>query len=295
MKQLYDVAEISKQGHHKFVNKKIKQLEDETIILSSLVLLRTLHPEMGAKKMYDKLKPESMGRDLFIKLVISHGLGVPRRYNYAKTTQNARIYKYKNLIAGITLNDINQLWVSDITYFRIGERYYYLTFIEDVYSRKIVGYVAYETLQAEANIIALTMALNNRDIDNGLIHHSDRGVQYHSNSYTDLLQSKNIKISMCNSVYENAHIERINGIIKNEYLRYQTINTHKDLKHCLNKAVVLYNKERPHWSLGKMSPMEYEKYLLSIPLSKRKGLQISTYVSKQENNNYLNQMNIFDS
>lgn len=295
MNQLYDIAAISKQGHHKFINKQIQQLEDETIILSSIVLLRTLHPEMGAKKMYEKLKPESMGRDLFIKLVISHGLGVPRCYNYAKTTQNARIYKYKNLIAGITLNDINQLWVSDITYYRVRERYYYLTFIEDVYSRKIVGYIAYETLQAEANIIALTMALNNRDIYNGLIHHSDRGVQYHSNSYIDLLESKNIKISMCNSVYENTHIERVNGIIKNEYLRHQTIETHKDLKQYLNKAVMLYNKERPHWSLGRMTPMEYENYLFNIPLSQRKGLQISTYVNNQENNYYLNQLNIFDS
>lgn len=296
MKQLYELVNVSKQAHLSFIDRQNEKEQDDMIVLNAIAGLRIMHPQMGAKKMYELLQPESISRDKFIVLAVANGYGVQKTKNYQITTQNSRIYKYKNLINGFVLFDINNVWVSDITYFLLGDTFYYLTFIEDVYSRRILGNIAYPTLQARANPYALNMALRTRDIHSyaNLIHHSDRGVQYTSKEYVNALESRTIKISMCDSVYENTHIERVNGIIKNEYLHHWTINDFSTLKQKLKLAVFLYNNERPHWCLEKMAPIQYENYIKELPFSQRKGLHMYTGNTQNENSINKNQLSFFD-
>jgi transposase InsO family protein len=229
---------------------------------------------MGLKKIYNLLKPDWIGRDSFIAIGVEYGLGVKKFVSYHRTTFSSKSAWFVNLTAGLTICDINRVWVSDITYIRISEIFYYITFIEDIYSRRILGYTAYRSLEAEANCIALKMALREREGMNirGLIHHSDRGVQYTSNKYLQLLSTNKIGVSMCDSVYENTHIERVNGTIKNEYLHLQNLRTFENLQKELANAVKLYNEDRPHWSLDCKSPVRYEEELRKVPLEYRKKM-----------------------
>lgn len=181
MKQLYEPVSISKQAHLSFIDRQNEKEQDDMIVLNAIAGLRIMHPQMGAKKMYELLQPDSIGRDKFIALAVANGYGVQQTKNYQITTQNSRIYKYKNLINGLVLFDINNVWVSDITYFLLGDTFYYLTFIEDVYSRRIPKAfgITYPTLQARANLYALNMALRIRDIKSydNLIHPDKIGTE----------------------------------------------------------------------------------------------------------------------
>jgi transposase InsO family protein len=181
------------------------------------------------------------------------------------------------LIEGLTIDNINRVIQSDITYFQILDQWCYLVFIEDVYSRRITGYNAGEYLFAEANVKALQMSLALRGIDQypDLIHHSDKGSQYIYDIYVKHLKQHNIKISMCDSPYENAYTERINGIIKNEYLIPKNITSFRQLEKELARTIRLYNEERPHWSLPKkLAPTNFEKYILTLEPENRPKLTI---------------------
>lgn len=263
MKDLYSLEGISKQSHHKAVCRQRWLEETEKTILSCVENLRKDHPRMGAKKLYRLLQPDGIGRDRFIRLLISNGYGAKRVCNYTRTTYSGK-YHYPNLISGKVLTAVNQLWVSDITFIWVGQRWHYLTFITDVYSRKIIGYAVDKHLHAQANIRALKLALKNtrgQDLK-GLIHHSDRGSQYIHKQYLKMLKEHHIAVSMGNKAWENAHAERINGIIKNEYLNPMFIEDFEDLKRKVKKAVNLYNKERPHGTLlNQLSPEKYEHFL----------------------------------
>jgi transposase InsO family protein len=164
------------------------------------------------------------------------------------------------LIVDFTPTKPNELWVSDITYWKTGDRPYYISLITDACSHKIVGYHLSESLHSEQTIKALKMALSSLKgqsaLSEPLIHHSDRGVQYCCGAYVNLLQKKHIKISMTQSgdPLENAIAERVNGIIKEEYLMNYQCNDRKDASNKLAAAVCLYNKERPHNSIGNFTP-----------------------------------------
>ena len=152
---------------------------------------------------------------------------------------------------------INQLWVSEITYWKIQTGYVYLSLITDVYSHKIVGYHVVQTLEAVETLQALQMALlaNQGRLD-CLIHHSDRGVQYCSASYVKELQDSGVKISMTENgdPYENAVAERMNGILKQEYLGGHSVVSLVEARKVLKDTIKLYNEERPHMSIGNLTP-----------------------------------------
>lgn len=277
MKDLYTMQGISKQSHHKAISKKKWLEETEQTILSCVGRLREDHPRMGAKKLYKLLQPDGVGRDRFIELLMGHGYGIKRMRNYTRTTYSGK-YHYPNLISGKVLTGVKQLWVSDITFIWVGQRWHYLTFITDVYSRKIVGYAVDKYLHAQANIKALKMALKNTKGQTlkGLIHHSDRGSQYIHRDYLKLLKENHIEVSMGNKAWENAHAERINGIIKNEYLNSMLITDYEDLKTKAKKVVRLYNSERPHGNLmSQMSPEKYEDYIQQLTAEQKPQLTIN--------------------
>lgn len=292
MKSLYELEKISKQAHAQHQMKELAAAINEQEILYQIAQLRVKHPVLGLKKLYHKVKPVNMGRDRFIALAMSANLGIERPRNYRRTTYSTKSNRYKNLLDGLLIDDINQLWVSDITYFWVVDRFFYIVLIMDVYSRKIIGYHASASLAALANVAALKLALKTRKGQtlNQLIHHSDKGTQYVFSEYVQLLQDNNIQISLANIVYENSHSERLNGIIKNEYLVHRNIQNLQQLVRHLDTDVKLYNQDRPHWELNMMSPIEYEEYLLNTPKCQRTKMPIyvdNNTISKQKLANQL--------
>jgi len=293
---IYDVSGISRQSHSNYQKRRKEDQDDELMVINSIIAVRELHPCMGLRKIYELLLPENVGRDNFIDIGVENGFCLPKPKNYQRTTYSSKFRKYKNLTIGLRINGINTVWVSDITYIYINGRFYYITFVVDVYSRRILGFEASETLQAESSCRALKMALQERRglSLQGLIHHSDRGSQYISNEYTGILNKHGIGISMCDSVYENTHIERVNGIIKNEYLLSYKMDSLKDLRKMTKQAVDLYNNMRPHWSLFKMNPVIYEESLLQIPMNKREVMYIWSE-GELKNDTIYNQEELFEN
>ena len=238
-------------------------------LLIQVDAIRSDHPGCGVEKLYQSLKPKTMGRDKFCEIFMSLGYRVVKHKNYQRTTIPGYI-RYPNFIKGMSINRPYQVVQSDITYFSLNERFYYLVFIIDVYTREIIGYNVSDHLRASSNVKALKMALLKIDNIHQLIHHSDRGSQYTSDEYLALLREKKVIISMGNSAQENAYAERINGIIKNEYLKYRNISSFQKLKLEVKKSVHHYNYHRKHRSFkNKFSPLEFKEKVLSLDAKRR--------------------------
>lgn len=289
LKDVFLYAGISKQGHAKALKRVQWLIDRETCYIGFIQNIREMHPGMGLRKMYNQFQPEGIGRDAFIALGLRAGFRLRTITNPTRTTYSIKSNRYPNLLVNKRFTSVNQVWSSDITYFKLGSRNYYIVLIMDVYSRRIIGYSVADNMRAENNINALRMALQLRGIENykdynqQLIHHSDRGSQYISNDYTNLLEDFGIQISMCTNVLENAHIERVNGTIKNEYLYRWNIQSLSQLKKYLQLAVNNYNN-RLHNSIGK-TPIEFENFIKELPLNQRQVLEIHTNNTNQINEN----------
>ncbi|WP_282032382.1 IS3 family transposase, partial [Aequorivita sinensis] len=251
---LYATVGISKQAvshyntRQKTFDKKVKQMMLEADEL------RADHPGCGVEKMYYTLKPDFIGRDRFIELMMELGYRLKRRKNYIRTTIASKIY-YPNLIKGMEVDRPSMVWQSDITYIPIGDKHYYAVFIIDVYTKKIVGYKVSDNMRAQANVDALNMALKENDAP--LVHHSDRGSQYTYKGYINLLRESGSQISMAISAHDNAYAERINRTIKEEYLDHWKPQTFNQLKRMTAKAVKNYNSKRLHNNNDRMSPEKF--------------------------------------
>lgn len=257
---------ITRQAYYQNNWEGISTTLEEDLIIQRVKKIRETHRRMGTRKLYEMLQPFMLehqikiGRDALFNMLSANHLLVRKRKRRIQTTNSYHwLRKHPNLIRKFVPTGPNQLWVSDITYWKIktGE-HLYISFITDAYSRKIVGYQVAETMEAIESIQALQMALSALGAESHLhlIHHSDRGIQYCSHAYVKLLQDYNIKISMTESgdPLENALAERINGIIKEEYLETYDISNLKDAKKLLKSVVELYNTERPHMSISNLTP-----------------------------------------
>lgn len=272
---------VSKQAEHNFV-RRIAQKQ----LLSHQVVglaheIRKEHPGCGCRKMYHLIKPEGLGRDKTEQLLLGSGFRINHPANYIRTTYSVKDQFFTNLIQGMHLTNTNQLIQTDTTYIHVKGRFYYLTFLIDVYSRRIIGHAASETLRAEANIVALKRAFRVRSGSqlNRAIHHSDRGGQFIDKEYKKLLKGRKMIQSMCTNAIENAYAERVNGIVKNEYLKHWDIKDFKDLKRKLDKAVNHYNEKRTHDSLpDKLSPVNFERQLLTLTAETKPKVIIYTEV-----------------
>ena len=279
MNMIYLICNISKQGHHQAVQRLKGQNEKRVLYVRAMEEVREMHPGMGLRTMYDMVQPEGIGRDNFIALGLSEGFRLQNKERETRTTYSVKCHRYANLLTGRSFTDVNQVWSSDITYFHCAGMFYYIFLIMDVYSRRVVGYSLADNMRAENNIAALKMALTLRgiaDYKQQLIHHSDKGSQYASDVYTQTLKAYGIRISMCQEVYENTHIERINGTVKNQYLERMSIRSYEELKRKLRQVIDTYNTQRPHQSINKMTPRAYEQSLKEMPMDKRKKLEIYT-------------------
>ena len=218
---------------------------------------------VGTRKLYEALNPTfkleqiKIGRDGLFDILREHNMLVRRKKAYCKTTDSHhRFHKYNNLIRDLKITRPNQVWVSDITYIRTIKGFCYLALITDVYSRKIVGYDISDSLELAGCLRALKSALRHVRPEPGLIHHSDRGIQYCSNQYVDQLKKRKIKISMTeeNHCYENAIAERVNGILKDEFFLDQCFTTTSHASLATKNAIDIYNSKRLHLSLGYKTP-----------------------------------------
>ena len=224
-------------------------------------------PRLGTRKLYYRIKPQlerlgiKLGRDGLFDYLRAEKLLVRPKKRYTKTTDsNHWLKKYPNLFGDMRLTQPEQAFVSDITYVKSDEGVHYLSLVTDAYSRKIMGYALGRDLTTRSTVEALQKALKARCSHRPLIHHSDRGVQYCSKDYQAVLHKHGVKSSMTDGgdCYQNALAERINGILKQEFLLYRC-KTFAQLDRLIKESIAIYNGIRPHSSLGLKTPEAVHK------------------------------------
>jgi transposase InsO family protein len=253
---------ISRSGYYSSIHAATRETIAESIVLELVHEQRRRLPRIGGKKLYFLLQKDlhslcKIGRDKFFEILRNNGLLVSRKKRYARTTNSYHhFYRWKNLLKDRCITCPNECYVSDITYLRTTSGFVYLFLITDYYSRKIVGWDLSRSLSIEGGINSLQMAIKQRKTTYELLHHSDRGIQYCSHDYVKLLQNNGIKISMTeeNHCYENSLAERVNGILKDEFLLYNTFGSITEAHKAVKEAITLYNEVRPHWSLKLQTP-----------------------------------------
>lgn len=242
------------------------------LILDRVIEIRQIHPAIGGRKLLYLLQSfllehqVKIGRDALFDLLAANKLLVRKRKRRISTTQSHHwLKKYPNLIKDWHPSKPNELWVSDITYIPLTNGFLYLSLVTDAYSHKIMGYAVADNLEAINTTKALHMAIGNlTEIPDCLIHHSDRGIQYCSFDYVNTLTQNKIKISMTENgdPLENPVAERINGILKEEYLRHYPLTNLNQVMELVDVVVDRYNRLRPHQSINMITPeVVHEKQL----------------------------------
>lgn len=259
MNQIYRAIGTSKQNMHQRLQRDLHQLEEKGQLQMIVEQVRSDHPAMGAKSLYKKLSPKTLGRDRFYAWYRTSGFTIHPKKNWRRTTDSSGVVRFQNLIDKKELTGVNQVWVSDITYYEMGNKFYYITLVMDQYSRTIKGFTASQTLRAEETTIpALRMAMKDLRQDQKPIIHSDGGGQYYSKAFLNLTANR-LMNSMGKSAYENPYAERLNGTIKNSYLKGYNPTDFRSLQQSLKKAVRMYNEEKPHSGLKGRTPAVFEK------------------------------------
>lgn len=267
---------MSKQAYYQWDRERELRISTmEAFALEFILEVRLKDPGIGGRKLWHMYRLEfpaeaRLGRDRFETLIAANGLKVRRKPRRTRTTDSSHGFPlYPNLVREFMPCAINQLWVSDITYIPLwadDERrsFSYLSLITDAYSREIIGWSVGLTLDSTYPVMALRMAMDGR-LGNmpaeGLVHHSDRGVQYACREYTGLLKDSGILISMTENgdPKENAQAERINSTLKNELLKDMRFHSLKELRQAIASAVDFYNNRRPHMSIDMMTPAQAAK------------------------------------
>jgi putative transposase len=254
----------SPQAYYKHNKKALINQVNEKFILEQIDALRKHQPRCGGRKLFIMLQPFfkehniSIGRDKFFDVLKRNKLLVRRTKRSIHTTDSKHhFYRYPNLVKGFTPLKAHELWVADITYIPLKERFAYLFLITDAYSRKIVGFHVSDDMKVNSAVVALKKALAQKPPETIVIHHSDRGIQYCSREYVNLLQQHNAMISMTNNGdrLENAIAERINGILKTELISSYYNDIDAAVIH-ITRCITIYNYRRRHSSLNWQIPAE---------------------------------------
>lgn len=258
---------MSRQAYYKHMKKRQEKEISEDIVVSLVRSIRKRQPMTGGKKLYYLLKSElkklaiRIGRDNFFKILRKHNLLIKRKNKYVRTTDsNHSYFIYINLIKELDSDVVepDQVIVSDLTCLSTYDRFYYLSLVTDVGSRKITGYSLSDKLTFDGCLKAVKMSLRGISDRSELIHHSDRGIQYCSYKFVKCLKQNGIKISMSSkgNPYDNAIAERVIGILKQEYLSGNKFCNYSDMKKSVKQAIDIYNTERPYLSIGMLTPSQ---------------------------------------
>jgi putative transposase len=257
----------SVQAYHKKQKKTITQLSHEQLILERIDAIRKHQPRCGGRKLFIMLQPffdeydMAIGRDRFFDLLRRNKLLVRKRKRSVHTTNSKHHFRrYPNLVKDFTPLKAHEMWVADITYIPLKHRFAYLYLITDAYSRKIVGFHVSDDMKVSSALLALKKAMAQKPPETIVIHHSDRGIQYCSTAYVQLLQQHNAMISMTENgdPYENAIAERINGILKSELIS-SYYNNIDDASIHIARCITIYNYRRRHSSLNWQIPDDVHK------------------------------------
>jgi len=234
---------------------QVKQLVDKERKVLSRLGGRKLHHQIRDSLQVQEIK---FGRDKLFALLRKHGMLILPRRRYVQTTMSKHwLRKYPNLVKDIVVKRPDEVWVSDITYLKTDEGNCYLNMVTDAYSRKIMGYAIADNMEAAQMKQAFQMAIKNRvNINQSLIHHSDRGLQYCSAEYVSIANTHQIKMSMTENgdPYENALAERMNRTLKEEFGLGSVLKSKLHAKLLTEEAINLYNNYRPHLSLKMKTP-----------------------------------------
>lgn len=263
--------EISRQAHYQWQHRRELEEAKHKRVLELVQTSRLRQPRLGTRKLHHLIAPAlaaeglGVGRHALFDILRWTRLLVPTKRAYHKTTDSHhRFRRHPNLLkAGpvqVRAEASEQVWVADITYLPTRERCAYLSLVTDAYSRKIVGYHVHDSLYTAEVSQALKMALKGRQGSGPLVHHSDRGVQYCANEYQAIHQKHGLICSMTDGYdcYQNALAERVNGILKNEFLLYPPDDLHQ-ARRMVSQSIAIYNKERPHFSLQLKTPDEVHR------------------------------------
>lgn len=258
LSSIFTAVGISRQAFYKHLQKKTVRLPKEHLLLDQIKSIRREHPRLSARKIFRILKPDFLGRDKFEAFCFAHGLKLYRKRAFHRTTDSRGVTRFENHVTNRKLTGVNQVWVSDLTYYRIGDQFYYITLMMDLFSRRIVGHSASRSMETDQTTLpALQAAIRLRRPPAGLIIHSDGGGQYYAKSFRQNTQQ--FINSMGKTCYENPYAERVNGTIKNDYLAYYNPRTFPELQRALDRAILNYNYFRPHTNLQEMTPADFEK------------------------------------
>ena len=274
----------SKQAYYKSKSNHQKKLCYRNIAKQKVLEIRKQLPRTGTRKLYYLLEKEfkqehiPVGRDKLFSILRDEQLLIIKKKRYTKTTNSKHwLHKYPNLVKGLTVSRPEQIWVADITYLSIEKGFIYLHLITDAYSKQIMGYCLSDSLAATSTVKALQMAINKRKYNASLIHHSDRGLQYCSAGYVNLLEKNAIEISMTQdgNPYDNAIAERVNGILKDEFGLDDILPDFNQAKKQTDQAILLYNSNRPHLSCRMLTPTQMHSQI---------KLKIKTWAKKNHKN-----------
>lgn len=252
-----------RDAFYKFKKRYTTRKAKEEQIVKLVEEQRKEQPRVGTRKLQELISPAlkqariKVGRDKLFSILRERHMLVGRKKTTFKTTNSYHhFHKYSNLIKGMKVTAPNQVWVSDITYIRTVKGFCYLALITDMYSRRIVGYDISDSLELSGCLRALQKALRHARSAVGLVHHSDRGIQYCSHQYVNELIKRKIRISMTkeNHCYENAIAERVNGILKDEFYLDQCFFNTEHASKAAKSAISVYNNKRIHLSLGYKTP-----------------------------------------
>lgn len=264
----------------------MKRNKDLIIVRDLVMKIRCRMPRIGTRKLYYLIKDElinqniKLGRDVLFNFLRAEHLLIKPKRSYVKTTNSKHwMKKYPNLIKEMEVTKPEQLWVSDITYIQTNGGHNYLSLITDAYSKKIMGYDLLDNLTTAGPLKALELALKSRKYKHDLVHHSDRGLQYCSAEYVNKLNENHVKISMTENgdPYENAIAERINGILKHEFLIKDGFKNHLEAVDVIKESIEIYNYERPHLSCEMLTPSQtHLQQTISIKKWKKKTSKVFT-------------------
>ena len=263
IERICNCFDMHRDAYYKYQKRYQQRKAVESQVIELVNRERIEQPRTGTRKLHKTLRDTfnasgiKVGRDCLFNILRAHDMLVKRKKASCKTTDSYhRFHKYNNLVKDIEVTKPNQVWVSDITYIRTVKGFCYLALITDMYSRKIVGYDISDSLELAGCLRALKLALRQARPAVGLVHHSDRGIQYCSNQYVNELKKRNIRISMTeeNHCYENAIAERVNGILKDEFYLDQCFFDTRYAVKATKNAIYIYNNKRLHLSLGYKTP-----------------------------------------